>query len=283
MRLSKSLYKQFIRVIFYSFLIHTTFGCTSNQKPKEAETKKDDILELSIGTISGPETDIMEVIKDVAFEEHKIKLKIITFNDFMTPNIALEDGSIDANAYQHLPYLQDAMNARGFKFASIGQTFIYPVAAYSKKVAKGDEISEQAKIAIPNDPTNEGRALLLLQKQGLIKLKDGVGLTALPSDIVENPKNLEIIEIEAAQLPRVLEDVDVAIINTVFAANASLSPSKDSLFAEGSESPYANIIAVREQDKKKDWTLKLLQAANSPKVAEAATRIFSGNAIPAWN
>ncbi|NRA44096.1 MAG: MetQ/NlpA family ABC transporter substrate-binding protein [Oligoflexales bacterium] len=274
-----SFLRQIISFFALLLLLQVLSNCTESSKKKE----KVEINELTIGTIAGPETDIMEVIKEVALEEHGIKLNIITFNDFMTPNIALEDGSIDANAYQHLPYLQDAMNARGFKFASIGQTFIYPVAGYSKKLTRSDEVAEKAKIAIPNDPTNEGRALLLLEKQGLIKLKEGVGLTALPADIVDNPKNLEIIEIEAAQLPRVLEDVDIAVINTVFAANADLNPSKDSLFAEGSESPYANIIAVREEDKNKDWTLKLLQAANNPKVAAAAAKVFSGNAIPAWN
>ncbi|MFK7822977.1 MAG: MetQ/NlpA family ABC transporter substrate-binding protein [Oligoflexales bacterium] len=282
MLFTKSLIRQINITFLFLFSLQILSGCTSTAQ-QEIKTTAGALSEVTIGTIAGPETEIMEVIKEVALKEHKLKLKIITFNDFMTPNIALEDGSIDANAYQHLPYLQDAIKARGFKFTSIGQTFIYPVAAYSKKISRSNQLVDKAKIAIPNDPTNEGRALLLLEKQGLIKLREGAGLSALPSDIVENSKNLEIIEIEAAQLPRILEDVDLAVINTVFAANADLSPSKDSIFAEGSESPYANIIVVREQDKNSDWTFKLLKAANSSQVAEAAARVFSGNALPAWN
>lgn len=281
MLLRKSTVKQILSFFACLFLIQLVNACTfSSKQNKQAKTSA---TEIRVGTIAGPETDIMEVIKQVAMSEHQLKLEIVTFNDFMTPNIALEDGSIDANAYQHQPYLEEAIKARGFKFTSIGQTFVYPVAGYSTKITRSEDIPEKAKIAIPNDPTNEGRALLLLERQGLIKLKEGVGLTALPSDIVFNPKRIEIIEIEAAQLPRILEDVDLAIINTVFAANANLSPSKDSLFAEGSDSPYANIIAIREQDKNSDWAQKLLKAANSPQVAEAAIKVFSGNAIPAWN
>ena len=282
MLLNKSLIEQIKRTFLCFFLAQVLSACTSTSE-QQSKAKAEELNEVSIGTIAGPETEIMEIVKEIALEEHQLKLNIVTFNDFMTPNIALEDGSIDANAYQHLPYLQDAVKARGFKFASIGQTFIYPVAAYSQKISACHELSNKARVAIPNDPTNEGRALLLLEKQGLIKLRPEAGLTALPADIIENPKKLEIIEIEAAQLPRVLEDVDLAIINTVFAANANLNPSKDSIFSEGSECPYANIIVVREQDKDKDWTFKLLKAANHPKVAEAATRVFSGNAIPAWN
>ncbi len=238
---------------------------------------------IKIGVISGPETELMEKIKEIAKEEQGLDLELVIFNDFMTPNIALNDKSIDANAFQHEPYLSEMVKSRGFKLESVGKTFIYPLAAYSKKISTAENLGVGGKIAIPNDPTNEGRALLLLHKQGLIELKDPTNLLALPRDIIKNPRNLQIIELEAAQLPRALDDVDIAIINTTFAKAAKLSPTKNGLFREGGDSQYVNIIAVRSAEKEAPWVKKLVAAVQNDRIAKAAEIIFEGAAIPGWH
>lgn len=238
---------------------------------------------IKIGVISGPETELMEKIKEIAKKEQDLDLELIIFNDYMTPNIALNDKSIDANAFQHEPYLSEMVKKRGFKLESVGKTFIYPLAAYSKKINDIANISLGAKIAIPNDPTNEGRALLLLHKQKLIELKDPTNLLALPNEIIKNHLNLKIAELEAAQLPRVLDDVEFAIINTTFAKVAGLNPIKNGLFMEGGDSQYVNIIAVRSEDKDAPWVKKLLAAIQNDRVTEAAKIIFEGSAIAGWH
>lgn len=150
----------------------------------------------------------------------------MTFTDYVTPNAALDDGSIDANAFQHKPYLDKQIADRGYKLAIVGNTFVYPIAGYSKQIKSVDELQDGARIAVPNDPTNLGRSLLLLQQQGLLKLREDVGLLATVRDIVENPKKLEILELDAAQLPRSLDDVALSIINTTYASSINLTPEK---------------------------------------------------------
>jgi len=238
---------------------------------------------IKVGVIGGPENELWEKIKEVAKATQDLDLDIIIFNDYMTPNIALNDKSIDANAFQHEPFLDEMVKSRKLAIEAIGKTFIFPLAAYSKKITSIKDLKPFAKVAIPNDPTNEGRALLLLDKQGLIKLKDPLKLLSTPSDIIENNLNLKIIELEAAQLPRTLEDVDLALINTTFSKAAGLNPKKDGLFQENSDSYFVNIIAVRSQDKDAPWVKKLLQAVQNEEVIKAADRIFDGAVLPGWH
>ncbi|MEF1306815.1 MetQ/NlpA family lipoprotein, partial [Vibrio owensii] len=173
---------------------------------------------------------------------------LVTFTDYVTPNAALDDGSIDANAFQHKPYLDQQVADRGYKLVTAGNSFVYPIAGYSKQVKSVDEIEDGARIAVPNDPTNLGRSLLLLEQQGLIELRDGVGLQATVRDIVGNPKNITIVELDAAQLPRSLDDVAVSIINTTYASSIDLTPERDGIFVEDKESPYVNLIVAREDN-----------------------------------
>lgn len=237
---------------------------------------------IKIGVIGGPENQLWEKIKEVAKTKQDLDLDLVVFNDYMTPNIALSDKSIDANAFQHEPFLNEMVKSRKLALESIGKTFIFPLAAYSKKISNIQELKPSAKIAIPNDPTNEGRALLLLDKQGLIKLEDPTKLLSTPSDIIENNLNLKIIELEAAQLPRTLEDVDLAIINTTFSKAAGLNPKKDGLFQENSDSFYVNIIAARSEDKDAPWVKKLLEAVQNEEIIKAAEEIFDGAILPGW-
>ena len=210
---------------------------------------------------------MLKLVEDNLAEEG-ITLKVIDFTDYVTPNEALEGGQLDANFFQHLPYM-DSFNAeRGYHLVNAGGIHIEPVALYSKKISSVDEIKDGATIAIPNDPTNEGRALLLLQSAGLIKLDENAGITATPQNIVENPKNIKFHEIEAASLPRVLLDVDAAVINGNYAIPAGLSAKTDGLVVEGADSPYVNIIAVKEGNETSEKIVALVKALQSEEVAE---------------
>lgn len=238
--------------------------------------------EIKVGTISGPETQLMDVAKQVAKDKYGLNVKIIEFSDYIQPNTALNDGSIDANMFQHQPFLDKQIKDRRYKLVAIGKTFVFPMGVYSKKIKELNALPNGGSVAIPNDPSNEGRALLLLQKSGLIQLKSGAGLYATPLDIQENTKHLQFKELDAAQLSRSLADVDIAVINTNFAIPAGLSPTKDAILHEGSDSPYANIIVIREDEQNDPRIKQLVEAIQSSEVLEAAKTIFNGQAIPAW-
>jgi len=238
---------------------------------------------ISVGTISGTETQLMVVAKKVALKRYGLKVKIVTFSDYITPNVALSQGDIDANAYQHIPFLKAQIKAHGYKLTPVGKTFLYPMGLYSKKIKKLSQLRNGAKVGIPNDPSNEARALLLLQKAKLIRLKPGATINATPLDIAQNPKQLQFIELGAPELPRALNDLALAAINTTFAIPAGLSPKKDALLAEGPDSPYANVIVVRTADKNLPKVKELVKAFQSKPVIEAAKKIFGDGAIPAWN
>jgi D-methionine transport system substrate-binding protein len=237
---------------------------------------------VKVGTISGPETELMQVAKAVAKQKYNLNVKIIEFTDYAMPNAALSDGSLDANAFQHKPYLDEEMKNKSYNLTIIGKTFVYPVAIYSDKVKKISDVKDNAIVAIPNDPSNEARALILLAKAGLITLKPGIDVTATPVDIEQNPKHLQFKELDAAQLPRVLPDVTLAVINTNYAIPAGLYPTKDALFVEDKTSPYMNLIVARA-DKANDPKLKeLVESFQSPEVLAKAQELFKGQAIAGW-
>lgn len=256
--------------IFYYFLLAILLVACSKPSPNA----------LTVGTIAGPETTLIETAKKVAQEQYGLTVNIVEFNDYNLPNAALQEGSLDVNVYQHLPYLKTALKAHGYKLQAIGRTFVYPMGIYSKKITALNQLADKAIIALPNDPSNETRALLLLEKAGLITLKETHSGSI--QDIATNPKQLQFKEMDAAQLPRILPDVDAAIINTTFALPAGLSPSRDALFSEDKSSPYANIIVIREDSKKRKQLNRFVKALNSPEVKASATQLFGDSAIPAW-
>lgn len=237
---------------------------------------------IKVGVTAGPHVEVMEFVKGLAAKEG-VDIKVVEFNDFILPNAALAQGDLDINSYQHEPFLEEQVKSRGYKLSSIGKTILFPIALYAKKVKELKDIKEGAQIAIPNDPTNGGRALLLLQKVGLIKLKSGVGHTASILDIEENPKQLKIVEIEAPQIPRALDDVDAGITNTDWALLAGLNPCKDALAMEDKDSPYANIIVVRTADKDKKDFLEFVKIYQSPQTKEFIKTKFGCAAVPAWD
>ncbi|RUR12684.1 MetQ/NlpA family ABC transporter substrate-binding protein [Legionella sp. km772] len=235
---------------------------------------------LVIGTIAGPETELIETAKQVAEKEHGLTIKIVEFNDYNLPNEALQDGSLDANVYQHLPYLKASMLAHGYDLQAIGRTFVYPMGIYSKKYKSLKDIPENSIIAVPNDPSNEMRAFLLLEKAGLVTLKNATN-SGVP-ELDSNPKKLQFKEMDAAQLPRVLPDVAAAVINTTFALPAGLSPSKNALFTEGKDSPYANVIVIKRDTNKRPQLELFVKSLNSEQVKKKAKELFGDSAIPAW-
>jgi D-methionine transport system substrate-binding protein len=236
---------------------------------------------IKVGVTGGPHEQVMEVVKQVA-AKNGLTIKIVEFSDYVQPNAALAGGDLDANSYQHLPYLDAQVKDRGYKLIRVADTVTFPMGIYSKKVKSLAELQPGAKIAVPNDPTNGGRALLLLQKQGLIKLRADAGLKATPLDIVDNPRKLKIVELDAAQIPRSLDDVDAAAINTNFAMEAGLKPKQDAIAIEDPKGPYVNIIAIREADRSKPWVSKLVAAYHSPEVKQYIESKFGGAVIAAW-
>ncbi|MFN3460081.1 MAG: MetQ/NlpA family ABC transporter substrate-binding protein [Oceanibaculum sp.] len=236
---------------------------------------------IRVGVSAGPHAEILEQVRKVAAQDG-LDIKIIEFTDYVVPNTALASGDIEANSFQHLPYLENQVKDRGFKLVSVGQTVVFPMGFYSKKVKSFDELPEGATVAIQNDPTNGGRSLLLLQAKGVIKLRDGVGLKPTLLDIAANPKKLRLIELDAAQLPRSLDDVTAAAVNTNYAVEAGLDPVKDAIAREDAESPYTNIIAVREQDKHKPWVAALLKAYHTQPVKDFIQTRFKGAVVTSW-
>jgi D-methionine transport system substrate-binding protein len=236
---------------------------------------------LKIGATAGPHSQILEQVKKVA-ERDGLKIQILEFTDYVQPNAALAAGDLDANSYQHKPFLDQQVKDRGYKIVSAGYTVNFPIGIYSKKVKSLKDLKEGARFGLPNDPTNGGRVLLVLQDQGLIKLKPGAGLKATPIDVVENPKKLRFVELEAAQLPRSLDDLDAAGVNTNFAIPAGLHPGKDAIAQESAKSPYVNLIAVREQDKDKPWVARLVKAYQSEEVRKYLQTEFKGAVIPGF-
>lgn len=261
-------------------LLLTGCGSTAGNKSTGDSTGKKTV-KLVVGATPVPHAEILEVVKPILAEKG-IDLEIKEFNDYVTPNTALNDKQLDANFFQHVPYMDDFASKNNMKLVALVKVHVEPMGAYSKKIKSKDEIKDGAQVAIPNDATDEGRALLLLQKQGLIKLKSDTDLIQTPKDIVDNPKSLKFSELEAAQLPRVLQDVDFAIINTNYALEAGLDPMNGTLFMEDKNSPYANVLTVRPDNQNDPAIQELAKALNSDAVKKFIVDKYKGAVVPAF-
>lgn len=237
---------------------------------------------IKVGTMAGPETELMQVAKQVAKKDYNLDIEIVTFTDYNQPNEALNNGSIDANMFQHAPYLDAAIQAHHYNIVPIGKTYIYPMAIYSKQYRELTQVTPNSVVAIPNDPSNQARALLLLQTARLITLKDGGSAPSSVLDVADNPLHLKLKPLDAALLSRVLPDVALAVINTNYAVPAGLFPQRDALFVEDKTSPYANLVVVRTADQSNVNVLHLVDALHSAQVQQTAAQLFQGQAIPAW-
>ncbi|MGE8407727.1 MAG: MetQ/NlpA family ABC transporter substrate-binding protein [Pseudomonas sp.] len=236
---------------------------------------------LSVAATAVPHAEILEFVKPTLAKEG-VDLKVKVFTDYIQPNVQVAEKRLDANFFQHQPYLDEFNKGKGTNLVSIAGVHLEPLGAYSSKFKTLEEIPSGANVVIPNDATNGGRALLLLQKAGLITLKDKNNILSTPKDVAENPKGLKIRELEAATLPRVLTQVDLALINTNYAIEAKLNPKADALFIEGDDSPYVNILVARPDNKDSDALKKLVGALHSPEVKAFINEKYKGAVIPAF-
>lgn len=234
---------------------------------------------IVVGATPVPHAEILEVIKP-ELEKEGYDLDIKIFNDYVIPNIATDGGELDANFFQHLPYLKEFNKNKGTKLINTASVHIEPMGVYSKKIKNLKDLKKGAKVSIPNDPTNESRALDVLATAGLIKLNNAELKT--PLDVIQNPKNLKFVEIEAASLPRTLDDVDISVINTNFALNINLNPKNDALALESKDSPYANIIVVSEKNRDSKKTKALNKAIQSEAVKKFIDEKYKGAILPAF-
>lgn len=259
-------------------------GCGSSETAAPQETtgaNGEKVVTLKVGATPVPHEEILKHIAP-QLEKDGVKLEIIPFNDYVQPNIQLADGQIDANYFQHIPYLESFSAERKLDLTYIGKVHIEPMGAYSQKYKKVEQLPDGATIAVPNAVSEVGRVLALLDKNQLIKLKAGVGVKGTLKDIVENKKNFKFKELEAAMLPRVLPEVDLAIINTNYALEAKLVPTQDALFIEDKESPYVNVLAVAGKNKDNEALNKLAKALNTPEVKKFIEEQYKGAVVSAF-
>jgi D-methionine transport system substrate-binding protein len=237
---------------------------------------------VKVGISGGDGELIWAKVKEIA-QRQGLEVDLVAFNDYLLPNAALDGGDLDANAFQHKPFLENQVKTRGYKIVPIADTVVEPIGLYSRKVKRLGDLRVGALLGIPNDPSNGGRGLLLLQQQGLIQLRGGVGILPSVRDVVNNPKKLEFRELDAAQLPRALPDLDAAIINTNYALQAQLQPGRDAIAIESrTNNPYGNVIAVRTRDKDKPVFKKLVSAYQNEEMRQFILQRFNGAILPVF-
>jgi len=236
---------------------------------------------LTVAATPVPHAEILEFVKP-ALAKEGVDLKVKVFTDYIQPNVQVAEKRLDANFFQHQPYLDEFNKAKGTSLVAVTGVHLEPLGAYSNKIKDLKDLPSGANVVIPNDATNGGRALLLLAKAGLITLNDPTNILSTPKDIAQNPKDLKIRELEAATIPRVLTQVDLALINTNYALEAKLDPSKDALVIEGNDSPYVNILVSRADNKDSAAMQKLAAALHSPEVKKFITEKYKGAVLPAF-
>jgi D-methionine transport system substrate-binding protein len=237
---------------------------------------------VRVGIIGGEDEDVWKVVAAEAAKQG-LTVKPVVFNDYTQPNEALERGDVDANAFQHKPYLDNQIKTRGYHITPVGFTAVWPIGLYSHKVHSVADIPSGAIIGVPNDPSNEGRALVVLQDAGLIKLKPGVGILATAADIVENPKKLQIKELDAGVVGRAIDDLTAAVVNTDWALKSGLKPETDRIAQEPlADNPYRNFIAVKAGRENEPWVKVLVAAYQNDAVKQALAKAYRGTGLPAW-
>ena len=279
--------KKFLSLALALVLSLSLAACGSKKEeapaaaPAETPAETTEPVVLNVAASSTPHAEILEQVVDVLAEQG-IDLQIHEYGDYVVPNTAVEEGEEDANYFQHIPYLESFNEKEGTHLVSVGGIHIEPMGVYAGKTASLEELPDGAEIAVPNDPTNEGRALLLLEAQGLIKLADSSNLEATPNDIVENPKNLTFKELEAAMIPNAVDEVDLSVINVNYALEAGFNPTEDALAIEDANSPYVNIVAVKEGNENNPAVLALVEALQSDTVRDFINDTYGGAVVPAF-
>ena len=263
-------------------LVFTLAGC-GDKAPAEktAAPAQTAAVELKIGVSPVPHADIINFVAPT-LEKEGVKVKVIEFTDYVQPNLALAEKELDANFFQHKPYLDTFSKEHKLNLAVLTAVHLEPMGVYSKSIKNVADLPDGAKIAVPNDPTNGGRALKVLETAGILKVRPEAGILASPADIVDNPKHVKIVEVEAAQLPRALDDVDAAVINSNYALAAKLNPTKDAIAIESKDSPYANVVVVRAGDENRPELQKLKNALLTPEVKKFLEEKYQGAVVPAF-
>ncbi len=271
----KTLKHSLLCTLLFFTLAALLVGCGDSQPKKDAN-------KIRVGIMLGAEQKLMEVVKEVAAEKYDLHIQLVTYVRFEDLNKALENNNIDANIFQTHFYAEYSEHKYGYHLSELGQTYIYPIGIYSKKVKNILHLRKGALIAIPNEPTNEARALFLLEKAGLIRMKSDRNAAATVNDIASNPRGFQIIRLPAREIAGMMPSVDIAVINISYAIPAGLKPSTDAIVLESGTPGYANMIAIREGDEKDPRMLALLEVLRSEEVQAAVEKIFYGQAIPAW-
>ena len=271
------------KIIKYGLLLVALAGVATACSKGEAKKGEGETKTVKLGII-GDDTDVWDDVKN-RFKDEGIKLEYVKFSDYNQPNSALADGSIDLNAFQHQFFLDNYNKEHGTDLVSIGNTVNAPMAIFSEKIKDIKDVKDGGEVAIPNDVTNGGRALLLLQTAGLIKIDEKAGITPTVSDITENSKNLKITELDASQTARALQDVDLSVINSGVAVDAGFNPQKDSIFAEPvdeNSKPYVNIIVSRKEDEKNETYQKIVDAYQTDETKKVIDETSKNTSFPAW-
>ncbi len=257
---------------------------TSAETPADTETPADAQTETTVLNVAASATPHAEILEECVpiLAEQGIDLQVHVYGDYIVPNTAVEEGTEDANYFQHIPYLDNFNAENGTHLVSVAGVHIEPMGIYAGNTKTLEELPDGASVAVPNDVTNEARALLLLQSEGLIKLADDAGLEATPNDIVENPKNLTFTELEAAMVPNAVSEVDIAVINSNYAMEAGFNPVDDALALEGSDSPYVNVLVVKEGNENNPAVQALVDALHSDTIRDFITEKYQGAVVPAF-
>jgi len=268
-----------LSVLFAAILLAACGKDSKEESKSDAKQLSD--KKLVIGVTAGLHEEILEqVAKETKKEGLEIEPKV--FSDYVLPNTSLSEGDLDVNSYQHKPFLDAFNKDHDTDLVAVGATVLNPMGVYSEKLKDLKDLPDKAKFGLPNDPTNGARALLILEKAGLIKLKDGVKEAATVYDVEENKKNIELVELDAAQIPKQLSELDAAAINTNFAMEAGLTPKKDAIYLESNDSPYVNEIVVRAENKNDPAVKKLVKAYQSDSVKKFIEEKYDGSVIPGW-
>ena len=262
-------------------MIGVLAACGGNEKSEDSVEGLLSDDKLVVGVTAGPHEEILEKVKELAAEEG-LTIEVKSFTDYVMPNVALAENEIDMNSMQTEPFFDVVKEDRNLDLIKVADTVTFPMGVYSSKVTDIADLKEGAKIGLPSDPTNSGRALMLFEAAGFLKMEEGVGLNGTVHEIAENPNNYEFIELDSAQIARQLDELDAAAINTNFAIEYGLSPSKDSIFIESSDSPYVNLIAVRTESKDEEVVQQFIDIYHSEEVKKFIEETFDGSIIPSW-
>ncbi|EQA14000.1 MetQ/NlpA family lipoprotein [Glaesserella parasuis] len=261
-------------------------GCKEEKKaeaPAVAPAPAAQAQKIKVGVMSGPEHTVAEKAAQIAKEKYGLEVEFVLFNDYALPNTAVSKGDLDANAFQHKPYLDKDSSSKGLdNLVIVGNTFVYPLAGYSKKIKNVAELQDGAVVAVPNDPSNLARALILLEKQDLIKLKDNTNLFSTSLDIVENPKNLKIQEVDTSVAAKALDDVDLAVVNNTYAGQVGLNATEHGVFVENKESPYVNLIVARKDNQASEAVQNFVKAYQTEEVFQEAQKHFKDGVVKGW-